>query len=209
MRISENGGLPQLKVKTKNGKALINFIKEKIDVTSKSQLGENSDKQHRVLTKLQSILYKTKHNIHQNSFDMNILYEAKRAKQAREIREREEAYHKELERRRLIRENREQFNKDIREGDYKGRLSYLSLRELNSVYKKDYIEFIMREEAPQVHSYLDNVIDEVEDKQDELHSVVWGIEDTQHVWENQIDKINLRIYEKAEEFGLEKSQMDN
>ena len=67
----------------------------------------------------------------------------------------------------------------------------------------------MREEAPQVHSYLDNVIDEVEDKQDELHSVVWGIEDTQHVWENQIDKINLRIYEKAEEFGLEKSQMDN
>lgn len=41
---------------------------------------------------------------------MNVLYEAKRAKQAKEIRDREEAYHKDLEQRRLIRENREKFN---------------------------------------------------------------------------------------------------
>jgi len=79
---------------------------------------------------------------------MNVLYEAKRAKQAKEIRDREEAYHKELERRRLIRENRAQFNSDIRVEDYKGRLSILDLKKLNSVYKKDYIQFIMKEEAP-------------------------------------------------------------
>jgi len=38
-----------------------------------------------------------------------------------------------------------------------------------------------------------------------MQNVIWGIEDTQQVWENQIDKINLKIYEKAEEFGLGKS----
>ena len=60
------------------------------------------------------MLYKTKNNIHQNQFDLNVLYEAKRAKQAKEIREREVAYLTELECRRLIRENRSKFNKNIR-----------------------------------------------------------------------------------------------
>jgi hypothetical protein len=63
--------------------------------------------------------------MHANSFDMNVLYDGKRAKQAKEIQELEKAKRAELERRRLIRENRAKFNHDIRKGEYEGRLNLM------------------------------------------------------------------------------------
>ena len=67
----------------------------------------------------------------------------------------------------------------------------------------------MEEEAPAVSSYLDNVILQTEDKYDQMQNVVWGIEDTQQVWENQIDQINLKIFEKANELGLGKNKVED
>lgn len=65
----------------------------------------------------------------------------------------------------------------------------------------------MKEEAPKVSSYLDSVIDDLDEKQDQINDGIWGIEDTQQVWENQIDKINLKLHEKAIEWGIEKEKL--
>ena len=57
----------------------------------------------------------------------------------------------EREKKRIIMENRGKFNEDIRREN--GRLTMKELKQLNSVYKRDYIQFTLDEDT-KVQNYL-------------------------------------------------------
>ena len=42
----------------------------------------------------------------------------------------------------------------------------------------------------------------LEEGQTEVTNLVWGIEDTNNTWDNQIDAINVALYNKAVQYGI-------
>ena len=70
---------------------------------------------------------------------------------AKEMQEKEAFMRAEREKKRIIMENRGKFNEDIRREN--GRLTMKELKQLNSVYKRDYIQFTLDEDT-KVQNYL-------------------------------------------------------
>ena len=140
-------------------------------------------------------------NFHANRFNMNTIYDAKRARMAKTFREKEIERYKMLMQKNFQKVYRDKFNKDIRKDDFVGRLSMNQLQKLNSVWKKDYYKMVMEEDS-QMNEYMKKTQLLIEENETEVADLVWGLEDTNNTWDNQIDAINLKLYQKAVEHGI-------
>ena len=58
------------------------------------------------------------------------------------------------------------------------------------------------EEDDQVKEYLFDTDKQLEEGINTTTDLMWGIQDTEQIWENQIDRINLKLFDKATKFGL-------
>ena len=77
------------------------------------------------------------------------------------------------------------------------------LKKLNSVYKRDYIKMTC-EEDDKVMNYLKVTDVKLQESHDQVVDLMYGIDDTQEVWDQQINTINEAIVKKAVEFGLDR-----
>ena len=60
------------------------------------------------------------------------------------------------------------------------------------------------EDDDHVKEHLTTVENKCLDRNLELQEQIWGIQDTQDVWDTSIDNINQKLLEKAEELGISK-----
>jgi len=61
---------------------------------------------------------------------------------------------------------------------------------------------MVMEEDSQMNEYMKKTQLLIEENETEVADLVWGLEDTNNTWDNQIDAINLKLYQKAVEHGI-------
>ena len=50
--------------------------------------------------------------------------------------------------------------------------------------------------------HIEKILEKVNDKQDEICEMIWGLKDTQDTWDEAVNQINKKINEKAMEIGI-------
>lgn len=138
-------------------------------------------------------------NFHANRFDMNVHYDKIKARRASIIRKNEAQ-------KKLEKEQREKFQRDIRqmENGEEGRLGLLALKRLNTIQKKDYADMII-EESEEVKAYVTDVEEKLANKMDEVVHLKMKIDDTNDEWDSAIERLNAALTKKALKHGIEKN----
>ena len=115
------------------------------------------------------------------------------------MRQKEDASHQEAIRHREEAKKFEEFKAKVK-GDDSG-LTLLDLKNMNSVYKREYIKIIMADEEVTrlVVSNMDHKADEM---LDECVDLEHGIEDTKDIWDNSVNRINNAINDAAIKNGI-------
>ena len=66
---------------------------------------------------------------------------------------------------------------------------------------------MVMEEDTQMNEYMKKTQLLIEENETEVADLVWGLEDTNNTWDNQIDAINLKLYQKAVEHGIQRDNV--
>lgn len=94
------------------------------------------------------------------------------------------------------------WNEELESGK---RLSYNELRRLNTVFKKEYVKAICKDDD-RATEYISIKQGEIRDKHDKVNHAIYELEDIQEDWDEGIDVINQAVARKMVEFGLDKSK---
>ena len=83
--------------------------------------------------------------------------------------------------------------------------SYKELKELNEVEKNDYIKKILEEDL-QMNQYLLNVKDKIQKTEEQIEKVEMTIDQSKENWDKEMQAINNRIFDIANQNGITKEQ---
>ena len=83
--------------------------------------------------------------------------------------------------------------------------SYKELKELNEVEKNDYIKKILEEDL-QMNQYLLNVKDKIQKTEEQIEKVEITIDQSKENWDKEMQAINNRIFDIANQNGITKEQ---
>lgn len=82
-----------------------------------------------------------------------------------------------------------------------GRLEASEIKKLSEFKKTEYTKVILREHKVD-KEHIEKILEKVNDKQDEICEMIWGLKDTQDTWDEAVNQINNKINEKAMEIGI-------
>lgn len=138
-------------------------------------------------------------NLADGFVDLNVVYEKRRHENAVKIRHQEEVAKQEAIKLREEAKKFEDFKAKVK-GDDSG-LTLLDLKNMNSVYKREYVKIIMADEEV-TRVVLSNMDHKADEMLDECVDLEHGIEDTKDVWDKSVNAINHAINEAAIKNGI-------
>lgn len=94
------------------------------------------------------------------------------------------------------------FNEELEEGK---RLSFLEIRRLNTVFKKEYIKAIVKDDD-HATEYITIKQNQIADKHDKVNHAIYALEDIQEDWDEGVDAIDQAVSRKMVETGIDKSK---
>ena len=94
------------------------------------------------------------------------------------------------------------FNNELEEGK---RLSFLEIRRLNTVFKKEYVKAIVKDDD-RATEYITIKQSEIADKHDKVNHAIYALEDIQEDWDEGVDLIDQAVSRKMVETGIDKSK---
>lgn len=94
------------------------------------------------------------------------------------------------------------FNEELEEGK---RLSFLEIRRLNTVFKKEYVKAIVKDDD-RATEYITVKQNQIADKHDKVNHAIYALEDIQEDWDEGVDAIDQAVSRKMVETGIDKSK---
>ena len=98
---------------------------------------------------------------------------------------------------------RKNFNEFIGGG---GKLTYEQIRNLNSVYKEDYVKAMLKEDDAMAE-YVKISQGTLLDAFDQVEQMIEGLQDVDDEWQNNVKEINKKIMDSAIKNGITKGNL--
>ena len=99
---------------------------------------------------------------------------------------------------RVQKERKKNFNKELEEGK---KLTFLEIRRLNTILKREYVNHIM-EEDDNVRDYIQDKEAQILEKHDNVNAFLYDLEDQQVEWTQAVQRIDDRVIKRAIEIGM-------
>ena len=80
-------------------------------------------------------------------------------------------------------------------------MTFLEIRRLNTMLKKDYVNFIMKEDDNVKH-YIEDKEAQILEKHDDVNHFIYDLEDQQGEWQQAVQRIDDRVIKRAIEIGI-------